>query len=92
MLALGFLIEYFIGMDYYYMIFAVGPVYGLVVGLAYIRSESLLILTHLILHFVLGYISLLFSTPLFLVSAHFCERHSLVRFLRYCPRDVAFTL
>ena len=52
-LALGFLIEYFIVMDYYYMIFVV----GLVIGLVYIRSESLLIRhsSHSFT-FVLGYL------------------------------------
>ena len=62
-LALGFLIEYFIVTDYYYMIFVVGPVY--------IRSESLLISYTHSSHssFILGYICLLYSAPLLLVRA-----------------------
>ena len=64
------------------------------VVLVYIRSESLLISYIHSSHssFVLGYISLLYSAPLLLVSAQLLWETILVRFLCYCPRDVAFTL
>ena len=83
MLVLGFVIEYFIVTDYYYMIFMV----SLVVGFVYIK-ERVTPHSFIILYLV---ISLSYcSTLLLLVLCNLCERFFC--WLGSFSRDVAFTI